>query len=365
MKIGIVVDTLDPHPGWGRLALTLGDGLRAHDHVVGFLTSRGADSTDVRAVKMRWSGMRDLPPMAHRLLKIRRWARRFDAIICFDLFPYGAMFMLSALGLPVKKILNVIGTYSVPGRRWSLRNAAMRWAIGRADALVVDSGYMRRLIEGRGVSLSGAIEIPVGVDTERFHPVTPTERPCAEPYILSVGALKRRKGYHFSIPAFGLLAKEFPNLRYVIVGSRDNRQYLDLVVDLARQAGVEDRVLFREGISDQTLLSWYGGAEAFVLSSVEENDAVEGFGMVYLEAGACGKPVVGCTETGAEDAIVDGVTGFLVPHDPQAIAAALQKILFDPAGAARMGEAGRARAELFRWDNVVSKYEQLLISLFK
>jgi glycosyltransferase involved in cell wall biosynthesis len=87
-------------------------------------------------------------------------------------------------------------------------------------------------------------------------------------------------------------------------------------------------------------------------------DKFEGFGLVYLEAGAAGLPVIGTLGCGAEEAIVPGETGLLIPQaDAGALAAALVRLLENPALRAEMGAAGRARAEAYSWLNIAAQVQ--------
>jgi phosphatidylinositol alpha-1,6-mannosyltransferase len=101
------------------------------------------------------------------------------------------------------------------------------------------------------------------------------------------------------------------------------------------------------------------------MPSRQELKAVEGFGLVFLEAAACGKPVVGGRSGGIPDAIVDGVTGFLVhPTDPEDIASGLARLLTDDELATRLGQQGRRRVvEEFVWGRVASRVQEILQSV--
>ncbi|MBN2471593.1 MAG: glycosyltransferase, partial [Anaerolineae bacterium] len=94
----------------------------------------------------------------------------------------------------------------------------------------------------------------------------------------------------------------------------------------------------------------------FALPAINVDDKFEGFGLVYLEAGAAGLPVIGTLGCGAEEAIVAGETGLLVPQsDAGALAAALGQLLADPALRARLGAAGRERAAAYSWANIAAQ----------
>jgi len=111
----------------------------------------------------------------------------------------------------------------------------------------------------------------------------------------------------------------------------------------------------------------YALCDVFIMASREQLDLcdLEGFGMVFLEANACGKAVIGGRSGGIADAVLDGETGLLVdPHAPEAIAVAVDRLLSDPALAARMGAQGRARIlRELTWDRVADQVEATLREL--
>ncbi|MEF2529270.1 MULTISPECIES: glycosyltransferase [Streptomyces] len=208
-----------------------------------------------------------------------------------------------------------------------------------------------------GVPHDRADVVPCGVDPARFHPDGPAApRDPAHPYrLLQLGRLVPRKGAAVSIAALARL----PGAELVIVGGPP-AEHLDRdpeVVRLraaARQAGVADRVRFAGGL---------GGAD--VPAVLRSADAVlcpadyEPFGIVPLEAMACGRPVVASAVGGQLDTVVHGETGLLVPPgDPAALARAVSRLLAAPLLRAAYGTAARRRAVArYGWDRVAAATE--------
>jgi phosphatidylinositol alpha-1,6-mannosyltransferase len=115
---------------------------------------------------------------------------------------------------------------------------------------------------------------------------------------------------------------------------------------LAGEMGVGDRVVFCGFVPETELLAYYQASEVFAMPNREVEGDIEGFGIVFVEAGACGKPVIGGRSAGAREVIADGVTGFLVnPRGVREIARTLTALLRDRDLAVRMGQAGRRRVE--------------------
>ncbi|MGH2570704.1 MAG: glycosyltransferase, partial [bacterium] len=116
------------------------------------------------------------------------------------------------------------------------------------------------------------------------------------------------------------------------------------LAELAERLGVADCVVFPGLVPDEDLPGYYGACDLFVMPNRTERSDIEGFGIVFLEAAAAGKPAVAGVSGGAGEAVVDGVTGLLVDGErSDAISRAVKRLLHDPAGARRMGRAGYER----------------------
>ena len=140
------------------------------------------------------------------------------------------------------------------------------------------------------------------------------------------------------ISALPQVLQSLPDTILVLVGDGQDRPRLE---QLAQDVGVTAHTRFLHGLTQEELFACYAHCDVFALPSKGE-----GFGLVYLEAMAHGKPVIGGAHGGALDVIVDGETGLLVPHgDAAKLAAAMQRLLVDPARAAAMGSQGRQRVQ--------------------
>jgi phosphatidyl-myo-inositol dimannoside synthase len=188
------------------------------------------------------------------------------------------------------------------------------------------------------------------------HPALPADFPAGR-VILTVGrwlASERYKGMDTLIKALPRLLTQRPEVQLVLAGAGDDRAWLE---ELADQNGVNRHVHFLTGLSYSELAACYSGCEIFALPS-----RGEGFGLVYLEAMACGKPVIGGLHGGAPEVIQDGVTGYLVPHDdPIQLATSIETLLADPVHAKEMGARGRQRAEHeFRFNVFAKSLKKIL-----
>jgi phosphatidylinositol alpha-1,6-mannosyltransferase len=168
-----------------------------------------------------------------------------------------------------------------------------------------------------------------------------------------------------SLAAFCKVARRNPDLLHVIIGKATGDDYHQSLLAMARDAGVAERVLWRGNVSEDEKLDLLRGAMAFVHTPVTSQDGgFEGFGIVYLEASACGVPVVGTRDSGAEDAIDEGVTGLLVDPEVDAVAAAIERLRSDEGLRRRLGAGGLERARRSSWTEnaraVLAIYERVL-----
>jgi phosphatidylinositol alpha-1,6-mannosyltransferase len=149
---------------------------------------------------------------------------------------------------------------------------------------------------------------------------------------------------------------------YVVVGTGPDRDRLER---LAASLGVLERVRFAGFVPDDLLPSYYHGCDLFALISrhAPGRAAVEGFGIVFLEAGACGRPVLGGRSGGVADAVAEGESGLLVdPGDVEEVAGALSRLLTDGALARRLGEGGRQRVQRsFDWARRSEEVRKVLL----
>lgn len=275
--------------------------------------------------------------------------RSADIIHCFSDYPYCLIVLFCFCKKPI--FITAHGTYGVLPLDNFKSRFLLKLAYKKANKVFCVSSFTQKEILKR-IKLDNTIIINNGVDYDKFQ--INYQKSSKEKIILSVGSLKPRKGYYVSIPAIAKVKNNYPSIKYYIVGGKPEKKYLDLV----KQYNLEKNVKFFYGISDEELIKLYYECDVFLLPSITKNDNdFEGFGLVYLEAGACGKPVVGAYGSGAEDAIINNETGFLVPqNDIRKTAEAVLKLLDNPELASKTGENGKKFAQKMDWGNVVKKY---------
>lgn len=203
--------------------------------------------------------------------------------------------------------------------------------------------------------------IPNGVDLKNFLLDSDNlSKSLNEPILIGVGAIKNRKGFHLVIKALPAILEKFPKLKYYIVGRPEEMGYLQYLKDLISELNLIEHLNFFHNLTDEELKKLYHQASAFVLTPISDKYNFEGFGLVYLEANACGLPVVGSYDNGGEEAIMEGKTGFLaLPNNAESTAEAVINLLSDPERYARMSREALSWAQAHSWKLIALKYIEI------
>ena len=254
---------------------------------------------------------------------------------------------------------------------WLPVKRTLLFSLNRADFIIVNTHFTRRQYLERGVRPDQTfVVVYPGVDVDLFHlgvdgaDLRDRFGLAGKRVILTVARLVDWKGHDLVLAALPAVLRQVPGTHYLIAGDGPYRQDLErLTVAL----GLQDCVTFAGFVPDAELPALYAAADLFVQPSREAggNTAIEGFGITLVEAGACGLPVIGGRTGGTGEAIADGDTGVLVdPYDPDALAAAMVRLLQDDAYARRLGEQARARAvHEFAWPVQTTRLQTFLCGL--
>jgi phosphatidylinositol alpha-1,6-mannosyltransferase len=238
--------------------------------------------------------------------------------------------------------------------------ALAAYAVAHADVTIAVSRYTRDLALSVGADEDRIAIVPPGVDLPAEQP-NRLRRAQGPPTIVTVARLRNRyKGHDVLMRALPLIRARVPTARWVIVGDGPLRHHLEALADTQ---GVSEAVRFAGVISDSERDALLRRSHVFAMPSrlPAPGLAGEGFGIVYLEAGARGLPVVAGKAGGALDAVLDGRTGLLVdPQDHVAVSDAISDLLLERERAERMGEAGAANARAHAWPVVGARVEELL-----
>lgn len=266
-------------------------------------------------------------------------------------FPYALMARSIARALHCPYLFTAHGTFSVLPFRRFVDALLFRPTYLDAHAIIAISRYTSTRMQAsvRRPRAIHVIENPVSFDRwERGEQQPPALFMDASfPFILTVGALKTRKGLDVVIQAFVRVRKVMPDVHLIIVGRGEKAPYMKMI----RDVGVSSFVHILSHITFSELNWLYHHARVFALTPRVVRDHFEGYGLIYLEAGACRLPVVASDSGGASQAVVDSETGFVVPEgDFRATADAIIHILEDPTLARRLGEGGYTKAKRQSWE---------------
>ncbi len=319
---------------------------------------RGAEQFDAeqpfRIVRTREPVLLPHPWMVQRIDALAR-EEGADLVVLDPALPVGLVG--PSLKLPYDLVVHG-AEVTVPGRLPGSRQT-LGYVLRRARHIIAAGAYPAaeaRHAAGRALPIT---VVPPGVDTERFRPLSPTERIVAREHfglpvdaelVVSISRLVPRKGFDTAIRAAALLRRSRPDLLLAISGGgRDEARLRQLA------AGLNAPVRFLGRVSNDELPALYGCGDVFTIPCRNRWGGLEqeGFGIIFLEAAACGVPQVAGDSGGAEDAVVDDVTGLMVRHpdDPREVASAIESLLDQPTRRTAMGAAARERAvEEFSYD---------------
>ncbi len=382
MRVAYVLPSLRNPSGWRTLSLSLVRALYNHVEPVLIAPAEYALAArdafpDLQVIALpatqqaALSNWRVLPRLAATLARAL-WGGfpPVDLVHSLEAYPTGLVgdWLARRLGRP--HVLTANGTYGVVWAAQALDRRAYQGVLRRASLVCPISTGTARQMEvyfGPALQHTRVWTILIGNDFYRDVPrEAVSARPLpAIPTLLSVGDVKPRKGYDLSLAAFAQVKAQLPAARYWIVGSYSQNTYYRQLQQFIAKHGLQDSVQFLGPVPDEALRRCYQEASVFILSPRQDGLHFEGFGLVYLEAGAYGLPVVGTRTGGVPDVVLDGVTGLLTEaEDVDGLAAACLRLLCEPERARQMGLANRQRAETLTWERCAGEqfqaYQQVL-----
>ena len=369
LRITLLTDVFLPQAGGSRFYYyNLFRRIALQDHVT-LLTTRvpgwqafdRREQTPTFRIKRRFQPLPNwsysqLPKVAGTLLRAftSGLLRRPDVLHCGDLYPPAltGVILKKLLGIPFVAYCHGEDITLTGERRFQpkIRNLIYR----SADAIVANGAFAVGKLAEIGIPQNKVFKITPGLDTSVFFPQSADllrERYGLkdELVLVTVARLIRRKGHARVLQAIAALGSDVPPLKYVIAGRGPQER---LLRDLAAELRIEDKVIFAGFVAEEEINLHYNLADIVLMPNTEEEGDVEGFGMVFLEANAAGKPVIGGRSGGTADAVEDGVTGFLVSSaDDGELVARLRQLLTDGDLRRSMGAAGLARVQTeFAWE---------------
>lgn len=303
----------------------------------------------------QWRMARELIARSHRLNNVTLYIPEPGPLLAMLLLQYSdtirpARLMLTFHGSEIQRLA------SRGILRWSTNHL-----LAKTTCISVVSEYARQLLERHFPAAGDRVVVTPGALRAdlRHKQSSPATVPGAKTIILTVARLNPRKGQLEVINALKALPlSRRAMLEYWLVGAHGKENY-DQILNAAA-AGADFPVRFLGDVPDEKLGSVYAQADIFAMTSMPHKHSVEGFGLVYLEAGAHGLPIVAHAIGGVPEAVIDGETGLLVqPGDTAALTRAFDRLISDSALRRQFGEAGRARALSRSWrDSALAMFGQ-------
>ncbi|GBC71879.1 GDP-mannose-dependent alpha-(1-6)-phosphatidylinositol monomannoside mannosyltransferase [Candidatus Calditenuaceae archaeon HR02] len=278
---------------------------------------------------------------------------KYDLIQTYDSWPLSFLGGLGSRLFDVPLFVGAHGTAAIKPLFNMKTRQSLVWSYKIARAIFCISSFTKNMLE-RITGLSKFHILPLdGVDYEFFAKQRDiSDLECKWGHgniILTVAKLKERKGIDVSLKAFKYVKQAIYDAKYLIVGGGDPSPYKKLANELALRD-----VFFIGQVSDEELAKYYHLCDVFVMTPKRFGQDVEGFGLVYLEAGAAGKPVVASRHGGVADVVKHMKNGLIVPeNDHESTAKAILTLLLDRRLSEKLGRGGREVAIQYRWNNAV------------
>ena len=276
-------------------------------------------------------------------------------------FPYAWLGARLATRYRTPLIINALGTYAIrPLLKWPDKYFA-EWAYNTAKIITAPSIFTKDSILKFSKTKTPIRVINEGVNFARFQKEIdmPELRNLYKDrkVLITVGGLKPRKGQDLVIRALAILKKHRNDFHYCIIGKGGFEEYLRNIV---HEENLESNVTFLGELDGDRLVKYFQLCDIYVHTPRLIDWNFEGFGIVYLEASACGKPIVATNSGGIRNAVIDGKTGIIVPeNDIDRIAQAIEKLLDDQSLRSNLGQNGREYARKNDWSRIGQKFLNL------
>lgn len=293
-------------------------------------------------------------------------SNRPDVVFCGKALFEGlvGLWLKQKFGIPY-----VLFTYAMEIEVWAkAERKKLEKVLKNADRVVYINEVTKKTLLEMGAREEQLVKIWPGINDIWFKPTSGSrvlqKYGVDKPYIFTLSRLIPRKGVDLVIDAMKILDSSMNGgISLVIAGSGPEADNLKAK---ARELGIEYMVKFLGHVPDEDLPELYANAEVFALTPRRDAEDIEGFGIVYLEAAACGVPSVGTLVGGIPEAVLHNQTGVLVqPENPKAIAEALTLLLKDENKRKVLGEAAKKRAyDEFRWSKRIMLVKGMIDAIF-
>lgn len=374
MNIALFSPTLDVTNGWGSVTFEYCSRLSNHCDFTLFLP-RGYVLPRKVIFRVDCCLSPFVPEFGNKhspapFSKPENFPEGFDLFHSLVSFPYAILAEKVSNAHKKPYVITAHGSYAVRPLFRSPEDEYLKQAYAKAAIVLTPSQFTADCLKKYVSPEINTRVVLNGVNYEKFQSPFAGEKERETygkgPVILDVGELKPRKGQDILIKAIRSVVKHYPDLRVVLIGADGWDGYLQ---KLSQKLRVSENVHFLGKVTEEELIAHYQLCDLFVHVPRRIKNKFEGFGLVYLEAGACGKPVIGSKSGGVPDAVKDNQTGILVSENNwRATAKAILRVLRDKSLTQRLGEGGREYACSLTWESYTEKMKTIyseILGLYK
>jgi phosphatidyl-myo-inositol dimannoside synthase len=261
---------------------------------------------------------------------------------------------ISSIFFPKKEFIAIVHGTEVNSQKWFNRFYT-KWCLRKMGFVIAVSSYTKSLVQRLDSEIKVKV-IPNGIDKNKFQNTNIYKKSDCGLSLITVGSVTNRKGQINVIKSLPLILKKNPKMMYHIVGLPIGKEK---ILKTAKSLKVENNITLHGSLNDKKMIQILKSSDIFLMLSQESNSGdVEGFGIAILEANYLGIPALGSKNTGIEDAICDGFSGFLVdPHNPKQIGSCIEVILENYEKYSKNAEKW---ARNFYWSKVIKSYIKVL-----
>lgn len=341
MKILFLTNHLNGDDGWSRYSVDVAQEIQNQGNKVLCLVSKKSSQNQIQEAIILQEPLKYLAnPVISFLtaLRIFKIIKKFSPdIIHFLVEPYSTIlpFLDTA---NIKTFITIHGTYSYAPNIFNnnfkkiISSYFTKKVYKKINGIISVSKYTKNHLLNFFPKVEGKIKVIInGIDLTKHKIIDLCNKPQNKiKQILFVGAIKQRKGIIEAIRALKYYKNNFSNnFVYNIVGNYNkNNNYYKKVMQKIRECGLENKVIFCGRVSERELIDYYKSADLFLMLPINNGKAFEGFGLVYLEANAKAVPCIGSSGCGAQEAIVNEKTGYIInSRDHKKIAQKINLIL--------------------------------------
>lgn len=362
-KIIYLTDSLGTNSGWARYSLDLIRSVADKGYEVIVLCheeNKGID--DIKQIPI----LRDPMDFGGNVFDVfsiifkkglRSRLAEYDTVHCLVETYVPLSFLISKI-IGANLFVTIHGSFGLKTLINPILGTIQRFCYKMAKNIIAVSNYTKnRMMEV--VDLNNIVVINNGISSDFLNRYN-RNSDLKKPLIISVGAIKNRKGFHLALEVIKDLQTKIEGLKYIIIGNDKDKDYVSFLKTKINTLKINDIVEIRSNVSEEELHKLYSEAKVFLLWPISDKYNFEGFGLVYIEANSYGLPTIGTRRNGGEDAILNGKTGYLVePDDIEGASNHIYDLFKDYRLYDSISTQAREWSEDKKWEYVAEDYIKL------